>query len=279
MPTQHFCGALDEELRATPLSVIVPVFNEAGNIAPLAEQIAAALEPWCPHYEIVFVDDGSTDCTWADIRNAHALNQKIRGLRHFENGGQSAALWTGFQATNSLLLATLDGDLQNDPMDLPRMLRELNAVDFVSGHRVNRQDNWVRKISSRLARIARRAALRVDVRDTGCAVRVFRRNCLEGIFPFAGFHRFLPVLVHANGKKTLEVPVAHRRRAAGVSKYGIVNRLFCGLYDLFAIAWYQRRRLNPVKFVSLEEREFRPGDATARHAHWAPTTLPTLASS
>lgn len=268
-----------EEPGAPVLSVVVPVFNEAGNIGPLAGQIGEALDSWDSNYEIVFVDDGSTDGSWAEIRRAHALNPKVRGLRHLENGGQSAALWTGFQATHSPLLATLDGDLQNDPMDLPKMVRELSGVDFISGQRINRQDNWIRRTSSRLARWARRAVLKVDVCDTGCAVRVFRRNCLEGIFPFAGFHRFLPVLVHANGRKTLEVPVAHRRRAAGVSKYGIGNRLFCGLYDLFAIAWYQRRRITPVRFVSLEEREIDAANAVELSSPWPPATLPSLASS
>ncbi len=151
-------------------------------------------------------------------------------------------MWTGLQATASPILCTLDGDLQNDPADLPGMIAKLAGVDFVSGMRLQRQDSWVRKVSSRLARGARRRALGVDFRDTGCAIRAFKREALEGVFPFNGLHRFLPVLVHGGGFKTLEVPVNHRPRVAGVSKYGVWNRLGRGLYDLVAMSWYQKRR-------------------------------------
>src|SRR5437764_11003664 len=198
-------------------------------------------------YELVFVDDASTDDTWAQIQQAaHQFDANIRGLRHSRNSGQSAALWTGLQNCSSPLLATLDGDLQNDPADLPRLLAELDQVDFVSGMRLARQDNFVRRASSKIARWARRTILKVDFRDTGCAIRAFKRSALEGLFPFNGLHRFLPLLVHGNGARTLEIPVNHRPRVAGVSKYGVWNRLGRGLYDLFAIAWYQKRRLRPV---------------------------------
>ena len=169
------------------------------------------------------------------------------------NSGQSAALWTGIQATTAPILATLDGDLQNDPADLPRLIAELERVDFVSGMRLQRRDNWVRRVSSRIARWARRTALGVDFRDTGCALRAFKRSALQGVFPFNGLHRFLPVLVHGGGATTLEVPVNHRPRVAGVSKYGVWNRLGRGIADLFAIAWYQRRRLRPVAFTELKD--------------------------
>ena len=267
------------------MSIVVPVFNEAENVLPLARQIIEAMDMAEPDYELIFVDDGSNDGTWSEIRAARKLSSKIWGLRHMENRGQSAALWTGIQATRGEIIATLDGDLQNDPNDLPRMLKELNKVDFVSGKRVDRQDTWVRKVSSRIARWARRTVLKVDVRDTGCAVRVFKRAVLQGIFPFTGFHRFLPVLVHGTGARTLEVPVAHRRRAAGVSKYGICNRLFCGVYDLFAVAWYQRRRFLPVECRSIDDdaaESFSPASASKPIApppvSWANPGVPTMAS-
>src|SRR6266536_518527 len=205
------------------------------------------------NYELLFVDDASTDDTWQKIEEARRLDPRVRGRQHARNDGQSAALWTGIQATTSPMLATLDGDLQNDPADLPRLLAELERVDFVSGMRLNRQDNFVRRVSSKIARWARRTALRVDFRDTGCAIRAFKRTALTGIFPFHGLHRFLPVLVHGGGAKTLEIPGYHRPRRAGVSKYGVWNRLGRGLYDLFAIAWYQKRRLPPVACVELTE--------------------------
>lgn len=234
------------------ISVIVPVFNEADNVLLLAREVAAAMERQTQSHELVFVDDASTDDTWRRIQEARRLDPRVRGLKHARNAGQSAALWTGIQATNSPIIATLDGDLQNDPADLPRLLAELAQVDFVSGMRLARQDDFVRRISSRIARWARRRALKVDFADTGCAVRAFKRTALTGVFPFNGLHRFLPIVVHGNGAKTLEIPVHHRPRMAGTSKYGVWNRLGRGLYDLLALAWYQKRRLRPVPYDELK---------------------------
>ena len=230
------------------LSIIVPVFNEADNVLPLAREVAAAMQAQAHAYELVFVDDTSTDATWSKIEEAQRADPRVRGLRHARNSGQSAALWTGIQATSSPLLATLDGDLQNDPADLPRLLAELERVDFVCGARLSRQDHWVRRVSSGIARWMRGRVLQADFRDTGCALRVFKRTALAGVFPFNGLHRFLPILVYGAGAKTLEVPVNHRPRVAGVSKYGVWNRLGRGIYDLIAIRWYQKRRILPVPF-------------------------------
>ena len=133
------------------------------------------------------------------------------------------------------------------------MIAQLGDYDFVSGKRVKRNDSWVRKVSSRVARAARKRALGVDFQDTGCGIRAYKRTALAGVFAFNGVHRFLPVIVHGNGSKTLEMPVNHRARHAGVSKYGVWNRLWRGIYDLFAISWYQKRRINPVPFVAMSE--------------------------
>ena len=233
----------------------MPVYNEAENILPLAQEVAQAMSSPARDYELVFVDDASTDQTWGKIQEAYRLNVRIRGLRHSRNSGQSAALWTGLQNSDSPIIATLDGDLQNDPADLPRLLSELDRVDFVSGMRLTRQDNFVRRISSKIARWARKAALKVDIRDTGCAIRAFKRSTLHGLFAFNGLHRFLPLLVQGGGASTLEIPVNHRPRIAGVSKYGVWNRLGRGLYDLMAMAWYQKRRLRPVPFTELKQHE------------------------
>jgi len=240
---------------ASDISIIVPVFNEAENILPMLRETVAAMKGSARSWELVFVDDASSDETWTRIAEARGLDLRVRGLRHGRNAGQSAALWTGIQATTSPILATLDGDLQNDPADLPRMLGELERHDFVSGMRLQRRDNFVRRRSSAIARWARRTALGVDFRDTGCAIRVFKRPALNGVFPFNGLHRFLPVIVHGGGARTLEVPVNHRPRVAGVSKYGVWNRLGRGIYDLFAIAWYQKRRVGSVPFTELEEEK------------------------
>jgi dolichol-phosphate mannosyltransferase len=229
-----------------PISIIVPVFEETDNVLPMSREVATAFASVPNDWELVFVDDGSRDATWEKICEAARGNPRVRGVRHTRNAGQSAALWTGIQHTNRPLLATLDGDLQNNPADLPRLLKELESCDFACGWRQNRQDTFVRRLSSRLARAARSAALGAEFRDTGCALRVFRRAALTGVFGFNGLHRFLPILVAGGGFRVREVPVSHRPRVAGVSKYGVWNRLGRGLYDLMAIAWYQRRRVQPV---------------------------------
>jgi glycosyltransferase involved in cell wall biosynthesis len=212
----------------------------------LKRRTAAAFANVPNDWELVFVDDGSRDATWTKVAEATQANPRVRGLRHTRNAGQSAALWTGIQHTDRPLLATLDGDLQNDPADLPRLLAELTSCDFACGWRQHRQDTFVRRVSSRIARAARGAALGAEFRDTGCALRVFRRESLAGVFGFNGLHRFLPILVAGGGFRVREVPVNHRPRVAGVSKYGVWNRVWRGLFDLVAIAWYQRRRFPNV---------------------------------
>ena len=228
------------------ISIIVPVFNEEDNVLPLAREVARAFDKERRLFELVFVDDASRDGTWEKVQEAHKLDGRVRGVRHERNSGQSAALWTGIHVTSAPIIATLDGDLQNDPADLPKLLTELSGVDFVCGVRVNRQDNWLRRVSSRIARGARKAALGADFQDTGCAVRVFKRMALADVFPFNGWHRFLPILVHACGVATKEVPVNHRPRVAGVSKYGVWNRLWRGIADVIGVAWHLKRRLRPV---------------------------------
>lgn len=222
------------------------MFNESANVAPLVDEIARLFAAQPRSWELVLVDDCSNDDTWPEILAAQNRNPQVRGLRHTKNRGQSAAVWTGLTGSTAPLLCTLDGDLQNDPAELPRMLALLGEVDFVCGHRVNRQDSAVRKVSSRVARAARKLVLRYDFADTGCALRAFKRSALTGVFPFNGLHRFLPILVAGNGSQCREVPVNHRPRVAGVSKYGVWNRLGRGIFDLVGVAWYQRRRLNPV---------------------------------
>ena len=233
---------------AVEIAIVVPLYNEAENVDPLVEELARVFAPVGKAWEIVLVDDGSRDGTWERIRARAAADGRVRGLRHVENRGQSAAVWTGLMGTSAGLLCTLDGDLQNDPAELPRMLGMLgDDLDFVCGHRVQRQDSWVRKVSSRVARWARKLALGHDFADTGCALRAFKRGSLEGVFCFNGLHRFLPILVAGNGSRCREVPVRHRARVAGVSKYGVWNRLGRGIFDLVGVAWYQRRRIRGVQ--------------------------------
>jgi dolichol-phosphate mannosyltransferase len=225
------------------IAIIVPMYNESANVAPMVAEVGKAFSKSNRPWELVLVDDASTDDTWEHILTAHRADPRVRGLRHTRNYGQSAAVWTGITGTDSPILCTLDGDLQNDPADLPRMVAMLESLDFVCGHRQKRQDTWVRKVSSRIARIARKSALGYDFADTGCALRAFKRTALNGVFPFNGLHRFLPILVAGNGSRCQEIPVHHRPRVAGVSKYGVWNRLGRGIFDLIGVAWYQRRRL------------------------------------
>ncbi len=199
------------------LSIVVPVFNESGNIQPLADEIALTFAETDWDWELVYVDDASTDDTWERIRKARSSNPRIRALRHRKNSGQSAALWTGIISSKTEYVATLDGDLQNDPSDLPQLLNALKEVDFACGVRAKRQDSWLRKLSSKIARSSRRFILGVDFVDTGCALRGFRRCALRSVFPFNGLHRFMPILIHGGGFKTRELQI---KRNASVEAGG-----------------------------------------------------------
>ena len=181
------------------ISVVVPLRNESPNVLPLARQVFSALRDEPRGIELILVDDGSTDDTWGRITEASRADGRVRALRHERSRGQSAALWTGFKASLGNLIATLDGDLQNDPADLPAMLRELAAWDMVCGVRTKRQDTLLRRISSAVARWARKAVLEVDFRDSGCNLRVFKRAVLETLPPFDGLHRFMPILAQGGG--------------------------------------------------------------------------------
>lgn len=231
------------------ISIVVPVFNEEDNVLPLAEEVAAAFADSGHDWELVYVDDHSSDGTWDRIAEASHKQPRVRGLRLERNSGQSAAVWTGINATTRALIGTLDGDRQNDPADLPKLIEELRQCDFASGWRHQRRDTFVRKISSGIARWFRCRALRSDFKDTGCAVRVFKRECVKAMFGFNGLHRFMPILVEGAGYQCREVPVNHRPRVAGVSKYGVWNRVWRGIYDLIAISWYQKRRVNVVGYT------------------------------
>jgi dolichol-phosphate mannosyltransferase len=246
---------------ACDISIVVPVRNEEDNILPLAQEVATALSQTRWTYELVFVDDASTDKTWLRIQDARRRDSRVRGLRHASNRGQSAALWTGIQATESSIIATMDGDRQNDPADFPRLLAELDGHDFVCGVRIKRQDALSRRFSAAVARHARKWVLKVDFADTGCGLRVFKRSTLASLFPFNGLHRFLPILVHGSGARTREVAVNHRPRVAGVSKYGIWDRLGRGIVDLLAMAWFQRRRLPPISYEEAQVEAKRVEDA------------------
>ena len=239
-----------EPVESLPLSVVVPLYNERDNIEPLCAQIAAALDP-VTDYEIVLVDDGSSDGSGELLADLNRRPGRVRTVRHFQNAGQSAALCTGVAAARGELIVTLDGDLQNDPSDIPKLLTAMGAAPdgqahLIAGNRLQRRDNWLRRVSSRIANRVRSALLRDHCPDTGCSLKVFRRDTFLRLPQFDHMHRFLPALFAACGARVVNVPVSHRPRVAGNSKYGLGNRLWIGIVDLFGVRWLIRRAIPPT---------------------------------
>lgn len=228
------------------LTVLVPLYNEAGNIAPLAQEIAAALAGG-PSFELIFVDDGSDDGSGAEAEAAIAGLAGASVLRHARRAGKSAALWTGFKAARGRWIQLLDGDGQNDPADTRRLWDEIiapgadPALGLIAGRRRTRNDGGVKWLSSRLANGIRRAALRDDSTDTGCGFKLIRAEAARDLAFFGGMHRFLPALVKRAGYSVIEAPVNDRPRGAGVSKYGFFGRLGAGIADLLGMMWLVRR--------------------------------------
>ena len=238
------------------MSIIIPVKDEERNIAGLAEEFTMAMLPTSWSWECLWIDDGSTDNTLSELQRINKKDARHQFIALSRNYGQSAALSTGFSYARGEILVTMDGDGQNDPDDIPvlvRCLLESNA-DIVNGWRKRRSDTAVRKILSRIANAFRNRVTREQIRDVGCSIRVFRHRCVEGIPVFRGMHRFLPTLIRAGGccPRIVEMPVRHRPRAHGQTKYGIHNRLWVGLMDTLAVRWMQTRMVYPkVKTSSL----------------------------
>ncbi len=230
---------------APELSVVVPVHNEAESIGPLLDEIRRALVGILP-FEIVVVDDKSADDTLACLDACGASMSELRIIRHGRNAGQSTALHTGVRFARAPLIATLDGDGQNDPADIPALLaRYREAADgrwlLIAGQRTTRRDTFVTRASSRIANAVRRAFLRDHTLDTGCGLKLFARDLFLALPYFDHMHRFLPALVLRAGGRVLSVPVSHRPRTRGQSHYGIHNRLWTGIVDMLGMAWLMRR--------------------------------------
>ena len=240
------------------LSVVVPVHNEEDNVAPLIGEIVTALRGLVD-FEIVYVDDTSRDATLARLRELQATTPELRVIRHLSNAGQSTAVRNGVKASRGAWIATLDGDGQNDPADIPTLLAKRDGaepdVKLFAGWRVNRQDSGSKRWASKWANAIRSRMLRDATPDTGCGIKLFEREAFLDLPYFDHMHRYLPALMQRAGWKTVSVPVNHRHRTAGVSKYNNLNRALVGIRDLRGMAWLiQRSRRTPVEELERTQR-------------------------
>jgi len=221
------------------VSIVVPVFNEAENLPILQSELRAALSGL--DHEIIFVDDGSADGSADKIESA----PNVRILRFEKNAGQSAALYAGVTAARGQTIVMIDSDLQNDPADVPRLLTEISrGADLVCGYRAQRKDTLAKRLTSRIANFVRSRFTKDYVRDTGCTLKAMRRECADALIPFKGMHRFIPALVRGAGYGLIEIPVNHRPRRFGQTKYGFGSRAWRATMDMFGVRWLLSRRLN-----------------------------------
>ena len=224
---------------APAVSVIVPLFNEEENMSILQSELKAALAGI--DHEMIFVDDGSIDRTLERIETA----PNVRVIRFEKNTGQSAAIYAGLQAAHGAITVLIDGDLQNDPTDIPRLLAEIDrGADLVCGYRARRKDTLLKRLTSRIGNFVRSRFTKDYVRDTGCTLKAMRRDCVSALLPFKGMHRFIPALVKGAGYRLVEIPVNHRPRRFGQSKYGLGNRALRATIDMFGVRWLLSRRFN-----------------------------------
>lgn len=240
VPARSWPKAVESTLE---LSLVAPVYNEVDNLRPLTERVAevfAEHEDW----EIVLVDDGSTDGSTALLAEMAAADPRVRPVYFAHNCGQTAAMAAGIASARGRLIATLDSDLQNDAGDLPGMIEALGEHDAVVGYRKRRQDNWLRRISSRLANSIRNSISGDSIRDTGCSLKVFRAEAIQSVALFEGMHRFFPTLLRYYGYSVVEHGVSHHPRVAGVSKYGVRNRAWRAFKDLLAVRWMRGRLIH-----------------------------------
>ena len=225
------------------LSLVIPVYNERDNLETLVGEIGASLAGTGHRYEVILVDDGSSDGSGPVLDRLQAAHPELRVVRFARNAGQTAAIDAGFHRARGGVVVTLDADLQNDPADIPRLVRELEGWDAVVGVRAQRRDSVVRRISSRIANYVRNRLSDETITDTGCSLKAYRREALRSLKLYRGMHRFLPTLLKMEGRRVRELPVGHRPRVHGDSKYGIGNRLVPSFVDLLAVRWMKKRAL------------------------------------
>jgi len=226
------------------LSIVIPLYNEQDNINPLIAELRDVLHGLGRSYEIIFVDDGSVDQSFAVLKEAALHDTQIRVIRFKKNTGQTAAFEAGFKAARGDIVVTMDADLQNDPHDIPRLLKKIGKFDVVCGLRHKRRDPWIKIVSSKIANVVRNTLSQEEIVDTGCSLKAFRKECLQNVKLFTGMHRFLPTLTKMEGFTVTQVKVNHRPRRFGTTKYNIRNRMVKAFVDLLAVRWMKKRHLD-----------------------------------
>ena len=240
---------LDEE-RPIDISLVVPVYNEEENLPILIPEMTEVLQGLGKSYEMIFVDDGSTDGSRALLKRMIAQDPQIRLLGFKRNCGETAAGAAGLKEARGKIVITMDADLQNDPKDIPKMLDYLKDYDMVSGWRERREDSRIKRITSKIANGIRNGLSKESVRDSGCTFRTYKRECLQNLKLYKGMHRFMPTLVRMEGFRVIEIPINHRPRKFGVSKYNTWNRMWRAFVDLLAVRWMKNRHIR----YEIEER-------------------------
>jgi len=240
---------VSESQAGCAVSIVVPAYNEEGNLRPLMAEIAPVMDALGAPYEVILVDDGSTDGTRAEIRDLVRERPNVRGLLFERNAGQSAAFGAGFRAARGRVVVTMDADMQNNPADIPRLLEamEREGADAACGIRAKRRDNLVRRVSSRIGNTVRNWFTGDGLKDTGCSLKAIRREMAARMPVFNGLHRFLGAMLRCQNARVVQIAVDHRPRASGQPKYGrfaVWSRLMRGIRDLFGVSWLMRRWVN-----------------------------------
>lgn len=225
------------------ISIVCPFYDEVENLSELLARLQKAAEKTRQPYELIFVDDGSRDGSPEELRKLTAGNLAVRIIQLEQNRGLTSALYAGLQAAKGEIIATLDADLQNPPEEIPRLLSMMEDYDMITGYRAERNDSFVKKMSSKIANNIRRAVIGDKIKDVGCSLRLFKKSVLESFYPYKGMHRFFPAIADRKGFKIKQVPVEHAFRKAGKAKYHLFNRLLGPLWDLIAVSWLLKNKI------------------------------------